>query len=132
LFCSAAPGGAGHATEKRISEEHGRESASLTFAEGYNTYDLARKYAGNPQPPLSILIFVGGRGFNYENNLAYMKFLDSLKIPYERLVVAGAPHSAKIIYQKRGQQIMQFHANNFRRAAGKKPIATPSIPTTAP
>ena len=116
LFCSAAPGGGGHATEKRISESGGAESLTLKFAEGYNTYDLARKYAAHKQPPLKILIFVGDKGFNYENNLEYMKFLDSLKIPYERLIVPDAPHSAKIIYEKQGPTIMNFHAKNFRQA----------------
>ncbi|MFP6763668.1 MAG: alpha/beta hydrolase-fold protein, partial [Planctomycetaceae bacterium] len=119
LFCSAAPGGAGHATEKRISEENGRESASLTFSPGDNTYDLARKYAKKPQPEIPILIHVGTKGFNYENNLAYMKFLDSLKIPYQRLIVEGVAHSATGIYEKRGQEIMQFHAKNFSRAVNR-------------
>lgn len=112
LFCSAAPGGAGHATEKRISEEGGRESEHLVFAEGYNTYDLARSYAKKPLP-LKILIHVGTKGFNYENNLAYMKFLDSLGIPYQRLIVEDVPHSAKEIYAKKGLELMQFHARNF-------------------
>lgn len=113
LFCSAAPGGGGHATEKRISEENGRESDNLIFAPGYNTYDLARKYAANPNPKLNILIYVGNKGFNYQNNLEYMKFLDSLKIPYEKLIIPDAPHSAKIIYEKKGVEIMNFHAKNF-------------------
>lgn len=113
LFISAAPGGAGHATEKRISEENGKESESLIFTPGYNTYDLARKYGANPKPQLNIQIHVGTKGFNYENNLAYMKFLDSLKIPYTKVIVDGAPHSAKLIYQKRGLEIMRFHAEKF-------------------
>jgi endo-1,4-beta-xylanase len=117
LFCSAAPGGGGHATEKRISENDGRENESLKFAPGDNTYDLARKYAAGSRPPLRILIYVGTKGFNYENNLAYMKFLDSLKIPYERLIVPDAPHSAKIIYDKESLAIMKFHAESFRLAA---------------
>ena len=117
LFCSAAPGGGGHATEKRISENDGRESETLKFATGYNTWDLARKYAADPQPPLRILVFVGDKGFNYQNNLEYMKFLDSLRIPYERLIVPGAPHSAKIIYDKAALTIMKFHAENFRAQA---------------
>ncbi len=116
LFCSAAPGGAGHSTEKRISEENGRESDSLIFAPGDNTWDLAREYAKHPEPQLSILVHVGTKGFNYENNLDYMAFLDSLKIPYEKLIVEDAPHSAKIIYEKRGLELMQFHARNFNRA----------------
>lgn len=116
LFGSTAPGGAGHATEKKISENDGRESEALKFAPGYNTYDLARKYAAKPKPRLNILIHVGTKGFNYQNNLAYMQFLDELKIPYQKLIVPEAPHSAMIIYQKSGEQIMQFHANNFRAA----------------
>lgn len=116
LFCSAAPGGAGHATEKRISEQGGRESAQLKFAEGDNTYDLARRYAKHPHPPLKILVHVGTQGFNYENNLAYMRFLDSLEIAYQKLIVPGVPHSARKIYQKRGLDIMRFHAENFRYA----------------
>lgn len=120
LFCSAAPGGAGHATEKRISEENGRETENLVFVKGDNTYDLARKYAQHPQPPLRILIHVGTKGFNYENNLAYMKFLKSLKIPFETLIVPDVPHSAMQIYQKEGLKLMQFHADNFRKAAQQK------------
>jgi endo-1,4-beta-xylanase len=119
LFCSAAPGGAGHGHEKRISESDGRESEFLKFAPGYNTYDLARGYAKNPRPPLAILIFVGDKGFNYENNLAYMEFLTSLEIPYRKLIVPGAPHSANIIYQKSGLEIMRFHAENFDKARAK-------------
>lgn len=114
LFGSAAPGGAGHATEKRISEENGRESETLVFTPGYNTYDLARNFAKmRERPELPILVHVGTKGFNYENNLAYMKFLDSQKIPYEKLIVEGVPHSAVGIYEKRSLEIMQFHAKNL-------------------
>jgi endo-1,4-beta-xylanase len=116
LFCSAAPGGAGHATEKSISENDGRESETLKFAPGYNTYDLAREYAKHPEPPLAILIHVGTAGFNYENNLAYMKFLRTLDIPYEALIVAEVPHSARLIYEAAGVQLMKFHATNFAAA----------------
>lgn len=113
LFSSCAPGGAGHSTEKSISENNGRENDNLVFAEGYNTWDLARKYAKNPRPSLRILVHVGTEGFNYENNLEYMEFLTSLKIPFERLIVEGVPHSATKIYEKRGLQLMKFHAANF-------------------
>ena len=118
LFCSAAPGGAGHATEKLISENDGRENENLKFTPGYNTWDLARAYAADPTPSIKILVHVGTKGFNYQNNLEYMKFLDSLKIPYQRLVVEGVPHSAMQIYQRRGLEIMQFHVKNFRQAGG--------------
>ncbi|PQO26418.1 1,4-beta-xylanase [Blastopirellula marina] len=116
LFCSAAPGGSGYATEKRISEENGRESENLVFAAGDNTWDLARKYAESKEPPLRIMLHVGTEGFNYENNLEYMKFLESLKIPFERIIVEGAPHSAQKIYDKRGLELVNFHAENFRRS----------------
>ena len=113
LFSSCAPGGAGHSTEKSISENNGRENENLVFAEGYNTWDLAREYAKNPKPSLRILVHVGTKGFNYENNLEYMEFLTSLKIPFERLIVEGVPHSAGLIYEKRGLELMKFHAANF-------------------
>ena len=114
LFCSAAPGGGGHATEKRISENNGEENPKLKFAPGYNTWDLARKFAKSPDPDLKILIFVGDKGFNYSNNLEYMGFLKSLEIPFRKLIVRGAPHSARIIYEKKGLEIMKFHAENFK------------------
>ena len=116
LFCSAAPGGGGHATEKRISEAGGYENPKLRFAIGDNTWDLARKYAQHPEPPLRILVFVGNKGFNYENNLEWMEHLKQLKIPFERLIVPDAPHSATIIYRKSGAEIMKFHAESFRLA----------------
>ena len=118
LFCSASPGGWGHATEKRISENHGAESENLVFAEGDNTWDLASQYAEQRQEDsneqsLKILVHVGDKGFNFENNLEWMDHLKSLQIRYERLIVPGAEHSAQQIYQKNGLQIMQFHARNF-------------------
>ncbi|MBA2113572.1 alpha/beta hydrolase [Bremerella alba] len=116
LFCSAAPGGSGYATEKRISEENGRENKNLVFTPGDNTWDLARKYADDQEPPLRIMLHVGTEGFNYENNLQYMKFLESLKIPFERVIVEGAPHSAQKVYDQRGLELLQFHAESFRRS----------------
>jgi hypothetical protein len=120
LFCSAAPGGGGHATEKRISEENGRESDVLRFIPGYNTYDLARKYAAHPKPPFKILIYVGTKGFNYQNNLEYMTFLKSLHIPFEKLIIPDAPHSGRFIYSKQAVTIMNFHARNFKEATERK------------
>lgn len=113
LFCSAAPGGAGHSTEKRISEENGRENDHLVFSEGDNTYDLARKYATTKTPSIALQLHVGTKGFNYENNLAYMQFLDELGIPYSKVIVEDAPHSAAKIYEKSGLQIMKHHAAAF-------------------
>jgi len=116
LFISAAPGGGGHATEKRISEEGGRESDKLIFAKGDNTWDLARQYGAKQKPRLNILVYVGNNGFNYQNNLEWMKHLKKLKIPFQRIIISDAPHSATIIYEKRGLEIMGFHSRNFAKA----------------
>jgi endo-1,4-beta-xylanase len=43
-----------------------------------------------------------------------MTFLDELKIPYQKLIVPDAPHSAMAIYQQQGLRIMKFHEGNFR------------------
>jgi len=48
LFCSAAPGGSGYESEKKVSENDGYENPKLRFQPGHNTYDRARKYAKNP------------------------------------------------------------------------------------
>ena len=65
------------------------------------------------------MIYVGDKGFNYENNLAYMRFLGSLEIYYELLIIPGAPHSPRIIYEKQSLAIIKFHAESFRQAAAK-------------
>ena len=118
LFCSASPGGGGYATEKKISASGGQESPNLTFAKGDNTWDLPAVYLDKLKSdtrlsPLSILVHVGDDGFNYENNLAWMDYLKSLGIKYQKLIVPGVGHSAMEIYKKRGLEIMRFHENNF-------------------
>ena len=131
LFCSAAAGGGGHATEKRISESGGFENQNLKFAKGYNTWDLARNYAKKQAPKLRILIFVGDKGFNYQNNLEYMKFLRTLNIPFEKIIVKGAAHSAMTIYKKRGQEIMRFHAASFQKQSQCEAVSDDCSTTTA-
>jgi endo-1,4-beta-xylanase len=113
LFISCAPGGSGYETEKKISESGGYENEKLFFGPGYNTWDRAKKYAKTKSPTLNIMFHVGTAGFNYQNNLAYMKFMDELSIPYQKVIVPDAPHSAMKIYEKEGLTLMKFHANNF-------------------
>lgn len=116
LFCSAAPGGSGYATEKRISEQNGRENDSLVFQAGDNTWDLAETYASRKRPPgLSIMIHVGTKDFNHDGNLAYMEHLRLLDIPFEKLIVEGIPHSALRLYEREGMTLAQFHGKNFSR-----------------
>lgn len=113
IFCSAASGGGGHATERRVSENDGWENDSLQFQPGANTWDRARQFAADPHPPLHWLFYVGSKGFNYTNNLEYMEFLDTLGIPYRRMIVADVPHSARMIYERHAVDIMRFHEENF-------------------
>lgn len=114
LFISAAPGGGGHATEKTVSESGGWENDSLKFLPGANTWDRAREYAKHPEPKLNILVYVGNKGFNFENNKEWSAFLRSLEIGHRLLIVPDAPHSGSIIYDKKGAEIMGFHMQNFR------------------
>ncbi len=123
LFCSVAPGGSGYGPEKRIQENGGAETEKLKFAPGYDAWTLAKKFATKPnpnpkpkpKPKLEILLWVGTKGFNYEANLEYSKYLDSLGLRHRKLVVEGAPHSAKIIYENKGIELMRFHQKNFQR-----------------
>ncbi|MEL6896542.1 MAG: alpha/beta hydrolase-fold protein [Planctomycetota bacterium] len=117
LFGSVAAGGGGYATEKKISESpDGAESKELRFAMGDNTWDLARAYAKREDAPkLNLMIYVGTKGFNYQNNREYMEFLKQLSIAHTPLIVPGVPHSATGIYQQRGEEIMRFHLKNFAR-----------------
>ena len=116
LFGSTAPGGSGYEPEEKIRENAGQESKSVKFADGYDAWTLAQKYSNRKSaPPLKPMIWVGTKGFNYEYNLKFMKYLDKLGIPYEKLIVPDAPHSAKIIYEKKGLELMQFHDRNFGR-----------------
>ena len=114
LFISAAPGGGGHETEKRISESGGWETDKLKFIKGANTWDRARAYAARGGPRLNILVYVGDKGFNYQNNLDWTAFLKGLGIEHRLLIIPDAPHSGSIIYDKKGTEIMGFHMANFR------------------
>ncbi|TWT34724.1 alpha/beta hydrolase-fold protein [Blastopirellula retiformator] len=116
LFCSTAPGRSGYSNEMKVKEQEGRENRNLVFAKGDNTWDLAQEYAETKNPPLRIQLHVGTKGFNYEHNLQFMKYRESLEIPFERIIVEGAPHSAAKIDDKRGLEIVQFHADNVRRS----------------
>lgn len=119
LFCSCAPMGGGHQHEKRVSENNGDEGA-YQFEPGNNTWDLAQQYAAKPQPPLNILVVVSDKDMNYEANLEWMAHLDSLKIPHQKIILADVPHNSKMVYEKAGKRVMQFHAENFRKAAEEK------------
>lgn len=116
LFVSAAPGGSGYSNEKRVQENGGQESASVVFAPGDNTWDLAAAYAKrDDKNRLPILLWVGTEGFNFENNLEFSAYLNSLEIPHELMKVAGIDHSASRIYEKQGLELMRFHQRHFAK-----------------
>jgi enterochelin esterase-like enzyme len=115
LFVSAAPGGGGHLSEKRVSLSGGWENENLKFIKGANTWDRAREYAASPEPKLNILAYVGSKGFNFHNNLEWTAFLKSLDIEHRLLIVPGVDHSGSRIYEKKGLEIMRFHQGNFVR-----------------
>jgi S-formylglutathione hydrolase FrmB len=116
LFGSVAPGGSGYEPEERIRNMGGEESPGIRFEKGNDAWTLAKEYSlRKSPPPLKPLIWVGTKGFNYEYNLKYLKYLDSLGIPFEKLIVPGAPHSARLIYEQKGLDIMRFHERNFKR-----------------
>ena len=102
--------------EERIGNRGGEESPGVRFDKGNDAWTLAKEYSlRKSPPPLKPLIWVGTKGFNYEYNLKYLKYLDSLGIPSEKLIVPGATHSARLIYEKKGLDIMRFHERNFKR-----------------
>ena len=114
LFISAGPMGGGHQHEKRIAENEGKESDELVFDIGNNTYDLAREYAAASDPPsVRILVVFGTKDFNYEANLDWTAHLESLGIDFERIILDDVPHNARLVYEKAGEEIMRFHADNF-------------------
>ena len=120
LFCSAAPMGGGQQHEKHASEHAGRETSGVQFEPGHNSYDLAKSYGKRQKEfPLRILVAVGKKDFNYDANLEWMQYLESLQIPFEKAIAGDAPHSASECYRHLGDQVMLFHARNFAAAAGR-------------
>lgn len=116
LFVSAAPGGSGYSNEKRVQENDGAESEHVVFAKGYNTWDIAAEYAkSDDKAELPILLWVGTKGFNYENNLEYSSYLKSLGIPHDFLEAPEIEHSAYGIYEIRGDELMGFHQKHFAK-----------------
>jgi endo-1,4-beta-xylanase len=118
LFSSAAPGGSGYESEQRVRDNNGVESERVKFAPGCNTWDLAKKYSEKKgRAKFPILLWVGTKGFNYEANLKFGKFLQELEIPHSKLIIKGAKHSASQVYEMRGLDLMKFHQRNFAESS---------------
>ncbi len=117
LFCSATPGGSGYGPEKKIQQNNGEESNVLQFTPGDDAWSLARGFSNRKdRPALPILIWCGDKGFNYETNLEYLNYLNNeIKVEAGRLIAPGIAHSANLIYEQHGIEIMLFHQRNFSR-----------------
>ena len=116
LFVSAAPGGSGYSNEKKVRENDGAESEKVVFHQGDNTWDLAATYAKRADKDrLPIFLWVGTKGFNFENNREFSAYLDTLEIPHEMMQVEGIDHSAVRIYEKQGLEMMRFHQEHFAK-----------------
>ncbi|MCA8999081.1 MAG: prolyl oligopeptidase family serine peptidase [Planctomycetaceae bacterium] len=119
LFCSAAPMGGGHQHEKFISENEGSEYGRFKLADPRNnTYDLARDYSSRKHPPLRILIVVGQEDMNHGANLDWHQHLLDQNIRHKFKTLPGVGHSAMDVYDKIGEEIMNFHAESFRQLGG--------------
>ncbi len=108
LFCSAAPLAAGFGNEQKAIDA-GQHLDN-------NVFILAKKYAVRPIPPVRILLVIGTRDFNYSSNLAYMKYLEELRLPFERKILEGVTHSNKAYYEQLSVATLKFHAESFRLA----------------
>lgn len=108
LFCSAAPLAAGFGNEQKAVDA-GQHLDN-------NVFSLAKKYAAQPVPPIRLLIVIGTKDFNYLPNLDYMKFLDELKLPYDKIVLEGVSHSNPEYYAQLEIKTLLFHAESFRLA----------------
>jgi enterochelin esterase-like enzyme len=115
LFCSAAPFGGGHQYERHAFEHDGQEGApsNYLFAPKFNTYDLARAYAARREHKPRLLIAVGTEDQNYQPNLHWMAYLDSLGVQYRKIIVPNVKHDARGVYRFVGEKSMEFHAACF-------------------
>lgn len=115
LFCSAAPFGGGHQYERHAHEHQGQEGppSNYLFPAKFNTYDLARAYAARRDHKPRLLIAVGTEDQNYQPNLHWMGFLDSLGVAYGKIIVPGVKHDARGVYQFVGSKSVEFHAACF-------------------
>ena len=111
LFCSAAPLAAGFGNEQKAVDAGQHLDNNVFF--------LAKKYAANPVPPVRLLLVIGTKDFNYPSNLAYLKFLEELKLPFEQIMLEGVSHSNLEYYAQLKVATLKFHAESFRLAGGR-------------
>lgn len=121
LFAAASAGSAGLATELKIQAAKGVENDAVKFSPGDDAYTLAEGYAlkAMKDQPFDLLLYTGDskKDFNWEGNLAYSKFLTSLGIKHEHLLIPGCGHSTKQAYEISGNELFKFLAPHLRAAS---------------
>ncbi|MES2692698.1 MAG: alpha/beta hydrolase-fold protein [Verrucomicrobiota bacterium] len=122
LFCSAVAISGGNQREKIISENKGRESDALTLEDPKNNvFDAATAYAARKDRPVfKLMVLVGDQDENMKGNVEWSAHLKRLGLEHVFITVPGVGHNALQIYGKVGPQILAFHAENLRKAAGGK------------
>jgi endo-1,4-beta-xylanase len=100
LFCSAVALSGGHQREKIISENHGRESDTVTIDEPRNNvFDAASAYAARRErPPVHLLVVVGDKDENLGGNRDWSAHLQHLGIEHRFIVVPGVGHNARKMF----------------------------------
>ena len=123
LFAAASAGSAGVATELRIQENEGTESDHTRFTQGDDAYTLAKQYAENKKEsfPLKLFLYTGDtkKDFNWEGNVAYSNYLDSIKIAHRHLLIPDCPHSASKAYAISSKDLFTFLAPILKNASDK-------------
>ena len=73
-------------------------------------------------PAFRLLLYYGDEmDFNYEANLEYSRFLESLGIAHRKLLVGSVPHSTVRAYEQKAAELLRFHADAFRAAGAFAP-----------
>ena len=124
LFSSVAAGGGAYRVEMQIAENNGveydtrRDSPErLDFGVGNDAYSLAKSYSNLGDHRLSIAFWGGTKGFNYNDILEYMEYLDSLGINYQSYFVGGIGHNSWLLYHSIGIDLQNFHVSAFEKFA---------------
>ncbi|MBI1307598.1 MAG: 1,4-beta-xylanase [Bacteroidetes bacterium] len=89
LFSVSVSISPGHQWEKQNADSSGFDGE---FQPNDNSWDLAKTYKKDPSLPIHLYMIVGNKDANYESNVAYSSYLDSLNIPHTFTVIQGVSH----------------------------------------
>ena len=122
LFSSVAAGGGAYQVEMQIAENGGVEYDTrsdnperLDFGLGNDAYSLAKSYVNSGGHRLSVAFWGGTKGFNYNDILEYMGYLDSLNVNYQSYFVDDVGHNSWLLYHSIGIDLLNFRVNAFEK-----------------